>query len=59
MGLFGRIRLMGAQPPAPPAPVAASVMSAALAGPELAEDDLEQVVGGLERVYVPGLVAAG
>lgn len=59
MGLFGRIRLTGARPPAPPAPVAASVPSAVFAGPELAEDDLEQVVGGLERVYLPGLAAAG
>lgn len=59
MGLLGRIRLTGAQPPAPPAPVAASVATAVLAGPELGEDDLEQVVGGLERVYLPGLTVAG
>jgi hypothetical protein len=58
MGLLGRIRMTGAQPPAP-APAAAPVVSAVLAGPELGEDDLEQVVGGLERVYVPGLAAAG
>lgn len=43
-----------AEPPASPAPVAE-----AFAGPELADDDLEQVVGGLERIYVPGLIVAG
>jgi hypothetical protein len=59
MGFLGRIRMPRAEPAAAPAPVAASVMAAAHAGPELAEDDLEQVVGGLERVYVPGLVVAG
>lgn len=59
MGLFGRIRLTGTQPLAPPAPAASSVATAVLACPELGEDDLEQVVGGLERVYVPGLAAAG
>jgi hypothetical protein len=59
MGLLARIRLTGARGPAPSAPAAATAPVAALAGPELAEDDLEQVVGGLERVYVPGLVAAG
>jgi hypothetical protein len=59
MGFFGRMRLPRAEPPASPAPVAASVLAAAQAGPELAEDELEQVVGGLERVYLPGLVVAG
>lgn len=31
---------------------------AALYGPELDDDDLEQVVGGLERVYIPGMAIA-
>lgn len=53
MGFLGRTAPR-AEPPASSAPV-----SAALAGPELADDDLEQVVGGLERIYVPGLVVAG
>lgn len=53
-----RIRLPRVQP-APAAPVAAAVPVPAITGPELADDDLEQVVGGLERVYLPGpLVAA-
>lgn len=59
MGFLGRIRSPRAEPPASPAPVAASVLPAAFAGPELADDDLEQVVGGLERIYVPGLIVAG
>ena len=56
MSLFGRIRLprAGSPPPSAAAPAPVPV----LAGPELDEDDLEQVVGGLERVYIPGLVAA-
>lgn len=37
-----------------PVPAAAAVA----AGPELGDDDLEQVVGGLERIYVPGTIAA-
>lgn len=32
--------------------------AAALAAGELGDDDLEQVVGGLERVYVPGTIVA-
>lgn len=56
MSLLGRIRLVRAEPAAA-APVAAAVPVPALAGPELADDDLEQVVGGLERVYVPGPAA--
>jgi hypothetical protein len=31
---------------------------ASAAGPELTDDDLEQVVGGLERVYVPGTIVS-
>lgn len=42
----------GARAPAPaPAPPAAF-------GAELDDDDLEQVVGGLERVYLPGHVVS-
>ena len=51
MGLLARVRpprVAGAQSAAPPPP-------AAFAGAELDDDTLEQVVGGLERVYVPGL----
>ncbi|HEX6041378.1 hypothetical protein [Longimicrobium sp.] len=57
MTLLERIRLPRARPAAP-APAVAAVPVPALVGPELTDDDLEQVVGGLERVYVPGLVAA-
>lgn len=53
MGLVARIRL-----PGPPASPAAAVSVAAAAGPELEMDELEQVVGGLERAYLPGLVVA-
>jgi hypothetical protein len=56
MSLLGRIRLARSASPAPAALAPISVP--ALAGPELGEDDLEQVVGGLERVYVPGMDAA-
>lgn len=54
--------LLRSRPPSPsPAtlPVAATVPAPALAGAELGDDELEQVVGGLERVYVPGLVITG
>jgi hypothetical protein len=54
MSLLGRIRLPRAVSPAP-APAAVAVP--AVAGVELAEDELEQVVGGLERIYVPGMFA--
>lgn len=50
MSLLGRIRLFppaAAGAPSPPAVVAVAT------GPELADDDLEGVVGGLERVFVP------
>ena len=57
MSLLGRIRLARPASPAPAGPSLASIP--AVAGPELGEDDLEQVVGGLERVYIPGLVVAG
>lgn len=56
MGLLARIRVSRAQPVSP-APAAVSAPTA-FAAVELAEDELEQVVGGLERVYVPGLFAA-
>jgi hypothetical protein len=52
MALLQRI---GIRAPAPiPAPAAMVVVE----GPELGDDELEQVVGGLERVYVPGIVVA-
>ena len=57
MSLLGRIRLARPASPAPSPAAVAPVPS--FGGPELGEDDLEQVVGGLERVYVPGLVIAG
>lgn len=42
-----------------PMPAASSASAAALlAESELGDDDLEQVVGGLERIYVPGHVVA-
>lgn len=56
MDLLRRIRMPR---PVAVAPLAlAAVPVPAFAGAELGDDDLEQVVGGLERVYVPGLVAA-
>jgi hypothetical protein len=56
MSLLGRIRLFPPnEDPAPPQPA----VPVAAAGPELGEDDLEQVVGGLARVYLPGLAVAG
>lgn len=48
-GLLERIRLFR-HAPAPPVPVFRVVAE----GPELAEGDLEQVVGGLERTFIPG-----
>ena len=48
MGIAEHIRL--------PVPAPASVVPAS-AGPELEMDELEQVVGGLERAYLPGIVA--
>jgi hypothetical protein len=57
MSILGRIRQAR---PAPPAPLpAAAAPVPAFGGPELGEDDLEQVVGGLERVYVPSVFMAG
>lgn len=38
-----------------PVPAPAFVVPAS-AGPELEMDELEQVVGGLERAYLPGIV---
>ncbi len=49
MSLLGRIRLF---PPAAAAEVPRPSAMPVAAGPELDDDDLEQVVGGLERVYV-------
>ncbi len=43
---------------APPAPAAPAPALAPGPGAELGDDELEQVVGGLERVYVPGLPIA-
>jgi hypothetical protein len=54
--------LVQTRPPSPPSatlPAAAALPVPALAGAELGDDELEQVVGGLERVYVSGLVIAG
>ncbi|HST63002.1 MAG TPA: hypothetical protein VLK84_30115 [Longimicrobium sp.] len=50
-----------AHPPPPSAalPAPAAIPVPALVGAELDEHELEQVVGGLERVYLPGLVIAG
>ena len=53
MRFVERIRL-----PGPASSPAAIVTVSAAAGPELEMDELEQVVGGLERVYLPGLVVA-
>lgn len=57
MSLLARIRPSRAEPAAA-APAAAAVPVPAVVGPELADDDLEQVVGGLERVFLPGLAVA-
>ncbi|HYW13635.1 MAG TPA: hypothetical protein VE871_16860 [Longimicrobium sp.] len=52
--------LLQTRHPSPPsATVSAAIPVPALAGAELGDDELEQVVGGLERVYIPGLVVAG
>jgi hypothetical protein len=53
--LLGRIRVFRDAPP-PPVP---AIRIAAVEGPELRDDDLEQVVGGLERVFIPGAGEAG
>lgn len=50
MRLLERIRIF--RPDHAPAPRIAVV--APVDAPELTDADLEQVVGGLERVYVPG-----
>jgi hypothetical protein len=55
-GLLGRIRVFRE---APPPPVVPAVRIVAAEGPELLDDDLEQVVGGLERVFIPGAGEAG
>lgn len=51
MSLLARVR-----PPVSPAPAVPA--APAQYGAELADDDLEQVVGGLERIYVPAIYAA-
>ena len=53
--LLGRIRVF--RDAAPPRVQAIRIASAE--GPELRDDDLEQVVGGLERVFIPGAGEAG
>jgi hypothetical protein len=50
MSVLGRIHLF--PPDTAPAPRPAAVPAAAEAA-ELGDDELEAVVGGLERVYVP------
>lgn len=50
MSLLERIRLVRPEPAPAPRRIA---MAALAAEPELDDADLEQVVGGLERVYVP------
>jgi hypothetical protein len=53
--LLGRIRIFReAAPPRLPA-----IRIALAEGPELRDDDLEQVVGGLERAFIPGAGEAG
>ena len=51
MAILERARVAAAPSPSTPAP-------AALADAELGDEELEQVVGGLERIYVPGTVVA-
>jgi hypothetical protein len=51
MSLLERIRVLRPEPV--PAPRRAAMVALADA-PELEDADLEHVVGGLERVYVPG-----
>jgi hypothetical protein len=58
MSLLGRIRASRAASPVPAPAVLSPVSIPAITGVELAEDELEQVVGGLERIYVPGLFSA-
>lgn len=50
MSPLERIRIVRPEPVPAPRPVP---MMALAAGSELGDDDLEQVVGGLDRVYVP------
>jgi hypothetical protein len=50
MSLIGRIRLFPADAVPAPRPAAVPVVDD---GAELGEDELEAVVGGLERIYVP------
>jgi hypothetical protein len=50
MSLLDRIRLFPPETPAAPRP---PVLAVVAARSELGDDDLEAVVGGLERVYVP------
>lgn len=52
MGLLASLRPSAAPPPA------ALAVTAETSVAELDDDDLEQVVGGLERVYIPGMSVA-
>lgn len=54
-GLLGRIRVFREAPP----PAVPALRIVAAEGPELRDDDLEQVVGGLERAFIPGAGEAG
>lgn len=51
MSALDRIRLFPPRPAEAPRPP--TLAAVAGAGSELGDDDLEAVVGGLERVYVP------
>lgn len=51
MSLLERIRVVRPDPAPAPRPV--PMVALAAADPELDDGDLEQVVGGLDRVYVP------
>jgi hypothetical protein len=48
--------MMLARTPSPTQPAAPVAVLAS--GAELGDDELEQVVGGLERIYLPGLPIA-
>lgn len=54
-GLLERIRVFRETPP-PRVPVVRIVSDE---GPELRDEDLEHVVGGLERAFIPGAGEVG